>query len=164
MALHVQSWVYASLLFFGAVITDVLDGYLARRWHQQTFLGACLDPIADKVLMISLFFTLMHQHHPLVPVWFCWLVLGKETVQLAGAGCIFLTKRELFVCPSVMGKLSMFLQTCFVFIVFLAHVYPLSSVFYKGLLASVGFFLGGSLVQYVVVGFGQLLDNRKRII
>ena len=65
------SHMVASLLFLAAILTDWLDGYLARRWQQETRLGAFLDPVGDKVL---------------VCVWLLWL------------GVFFFVVFCLFVC------------------------------------------------------------------
>ena len=50
--------VYALIVFVVTCISDSLDGYIARSWQQQTTLGAVLDPIADKLLMVTTFITL----------------------------------------------------------------------------------------------------------
>src|SRR3990167_8993776 len=82
-----QWWGVASILFAVACITDMLDGNLARLRNEQTLLGACLDPIADKVLILSCFFTLAFVQSPLfaIPKWFVFLVLVKELLLIIGA-------------------------------------------------------------------------------
>ncbi len=161
-AMHVQCWFCALFLFSVAVMTDVLDGYLARRLAQQTLLGACLDPIADKLLIVSLFFMFMYFKNPFMPAWFVWLVSAKESIQLAGAGVIFLSTGALVVRPSLVGKLSMFLQTGFIFVLLAGYLAPTAPTKYPGLLEasllwSITVLLGVGLVQYVFVGITQLL-------
>ena len=69
-------------LFAVAAISDILDGWLARYLHEHTFLGACLDPIVDKLLVLSVFATLALFHTPLfaLPRWFVMLVFIKESI------------------------------------------------------------------------------------
>src|SRR5882724_10959589 len=58
LAMMSGQWTGACALFICAALTDFFDGFLARYCNQKTFLGACLDPIADKFLLISCFFAL----------------------------------------------------------------------------------------------------------
>ncbi len=88
--LFVPGWV-AHLVAFGLFLlasgTDWLDGYLARRWQQTTPLGALLDPIADKVLVLALFVTFAAMR--LMPWWMALVVVIREvlitTVRLLAA-------------------------------------------------------------------------------
>src|SRR5256885_1111441 len=73
-ALMQQQWMLAWILFVGAGITDILDGFLARRWHCQTAVGATLDPLADKILLVSCFAALSVLS--IVPFWFLMLMLA----------------------------------------------------------------------------------------
>ena len=77
--LFVPGWVakVASLVgFLLASLTDWLDGYLARRWHQTTPLGALLDPIADKVLMLGMFLAFVQLR--LIPAWMVLIIALRE--------------------------------------------------------------------------------------
>lgn len=65
----------ALLLFLAIGITDYFDGYLARK-HGPTFLGAVLDPIADKIFILAMFIPLGHQG--IVPLWMVWIVVVRE--------------------------------------------------------------------------------------
>ena len=89
MAMHF--WGAAFILFSIASVSDVVDGYLARSLSEQTFLGACLDPIADKFLILSCFFALAFIRSPLftIPLWFVLLILIKELILVGGTALIF---------------------------------------------------------------------------
>ena len=78
-AMIYHNWGTAFVVFLAAAFTDVLDGGLARWWNEKTFLGACLDPIADKFLVLSIFFTLAFVQSPLfhIPIWFFSIVFIK---------------------------------------------------------------------------------------
>ena len=73
---HQQTWAALVLAALGA--TDWVDGYVARRFHQVTTLGKVLDPVADRVLMLTAVLTIMI--HGAVPVWFGVATLAREVV------------------------------------------------------------------------------------
>jgi CDP-diacylglycerol--glycerol-3-phosphate 3-phosphatidyltransferase len=66
----------ALAIFLTAAATDLLDGYLARRWGQITTVGTLLDPIADKLLISSALIALVQVH--MAPAWIVILVVGRE--------------------------------------------------------------------------------------
>src|SRR5579884_1415410 len=66
----------ALLIFLAAAGTDLLDGYLARRWRQITTVGTLLDPIADKLLVSAALVSLVDIHR--VPAWMVILIIGRE--------------------------------------------------------------------------------------
>ncbi|HYL38226.1 MAG TPA: CDP-diacylglycerol--glycerol-3-phosphate 3-phosphatidyltransferase [Bryobacteraceae bacterium] len=63
-------------IFLAAAATDLLDGYLARRWGQITTVGTLLDPIADKLLISAALVSLVQTHR--VPAWMVVLIIGRE--------------------------------------------------------------------------------------
>lgn len=67
---------FALAIFLTAAITDLLDGYLARRWRQVTTVGTLLDPIADKLLISAALVSLVDIHR--VPAWMVILIIGRE--------------------------------------------------------------------------------------
>ena len=111
-----SAWGMACVLFVIAALTDTLDGTLARLRNEKTFLGACLDPIADKILILSSFFTLAFFQSPLfaIPQWFVWTVLLKELLQISGALAVYLYKGYLEVEPTVLGKVTTVAQMGFI--------------------------------------------------
>ena len=98
----------ALALFGAAAITDILDGAAARRLHLATTTGAYFDPIADKLLLSSVFVALAANRT--VPWWLVALVLGRDVYILAAAGIFLLFTRIRKFPPSVWGKLSTFVQ------------------------------------------------------
>ncbi len=67
---------FALGVFLAAAVTDLLDGYLARRWGQVTTVGTLLDPIADKLLISAALVSLVDIHR--VPAWIVILIIGRE--------------------------------------------------------------------------------------
>jgi len=69
--------IFIFLILIGG-LTDFLDGYLARKLNHQTIIGAKLDPLADKVLLLGPMIWLVHQN--LVPSWAIWLLISRELI------------------------------------------------------------------------------------
>jgi cardiolipin synthase len=102
------SYGQAIVLFFIAGVSDAIDGFLARRMHESTSLGAYFDPIADKILLSVIYLSLGAAGA--VPWWMVAVVLGRDAFILAMAcyGLLFTSVRQF--PPSVWGKISTFLQ------------------------------------------------------
>lgn len=93
----------AFLLFFAAGVTDGLDGYIARRTNTRTELGAYLDPLADKGLVITLLVKLSYVG--VVPYWVLTLILTRDIVCLSGYLILFfVTGETIEIAPSKVGK------------------------------------------------------------
>jgi len=99
----------AALLVFGAAcITDALDGLIARLMNQKTALGAFLDPMADKLLILSAFITLVALHR--LPFWLLIIVISRDAILTIGSLVIYFMKDSLKIIPSLLGKLTTVLQ------------------------------------------------------
>jgi cardiolipin synthase (CMP-forming) len=95
----------ALLVFAIGGFTDFLDGFVARRMNQQTALGAYLDPVADKLLVITSFVMLGSIGG--IPVWLTVIVVARDILIVLGYGIIYLLVDErLQVRPSLIGKWS----------------------------------------------------------
>jgi cardiolipin synthase len=88
--------------FAAAAATDVLDGLVARVLHQQTRLGAFLDPIADKFLAACALVALAATGR--LPIWLPALVVARDLAQLAGAAILGTTHHAVPVAPTRIGK------------------------------------------------------------
>ncbi len=157
-AMVMHYWGLAFLLFLAASVTDFLDGNLARMWGQKTFLGACLDPIADKLLLISFFFTLFFIETPLfsVPWWFVLLVVLKESIVIFGAFFILISGRQLDVRPTWLGKSTTVVQMAFIIWLFACYYFQWVPVkTYYTMLAGMLLMIGLSFVQYIRLGLKQ---------
>ena len=107
--LSYHRYLEALIIFIIGGITDFLDGLAARLMKQQTPLGAYLDPIADKLLVITSFIVLGLIGG--VPMWLAIIVVSRDVLIITGYGIIvFLTDERPEVKPSLIGKLSTLLQ------------------------------------------------------
>ena len=105
---------YAAVLWMFAIlgITDVVDGYLARRFNATSRIGAYIDPVADKLLLSGMFLVLAYTG--VIETWLAVVVLGRDVLILLAAAALYLfTKRRNFP-PSPWGKISTFVQILFV--------------------------------------------------
>ena len=98
----------AIVLFFIAGLTDVVDGFLARRFSGSTSTGAYFDPIADKILLSVIYIALGMAGA--MPWWMVGIVFGRDVLILAMAACGLLFTSLRKFPPSVWGKISTFFQ------------------------------------------------------
>jgi cardiolipin synthase len=113
-------YLWALVLFIVAGFSDGLDGLLARRLHQQTLLGQYLDPIADKLLLSTLFLVLSILHK--IPWKFTVLVFSRDISILAASAVLFAIAGLRNFRPSIFGKANTFSQISAVFFVLLLEV------------------------------------------
>jgi cardiolipin synthase len=99
---------WALVLFFLTGMTDTIDGTLARNYGWTSKFGAFVDPIADKMLLMSVFLTLGMRDF--VPVWVVAVVLGRDFLILLAAVVLKATGRLGEFPPSVFGKISTLVQ------------------------------------------------------
>lgn len=126
--LFYQKFVWALAAFVVAGITDGLDGLLARRFQQQSELGRILDPIADKMMLVTSFVVLsmrgvfptpLPKHLP-VPFWVTITVISRDIFILVGAAAINMVSGFRAFRPSFLGKVSTVVQIVAVAAVILA--------------------------------------------
>ena len=126
--LFYQKFVWALTAFVVAGITDGLDGLLARRFQQQSELGRILDPIADKMMLVTSFVVLsmrgvfptpLPKHLP-VPFWVTITVISRDIFILVGAAAINMVSGFRAFRPSFLGKVSTVVQIVAVAAVILA--------------------------------------------
>ncbi|MDD5747093.1 MAG: CDP-alcohol phosphatidyltransferase family protein, partial [Candidatus Omnitrophica bacterium] len=101
-------------IFLVAVISDGIDGYIARTRKMKTRLGSFLDPMADKLLLSASFVTLavadnMSMVIPL-PFWMPILVISRDIILTLGALLVYVINGDLKITPSPMGKMTTFFQ------------------------------------------------------
>jgi cardiolipin synthase len=112
----------AFVLFIIAACTDAMDGLLARWLRQRTMLGQYLDPVADKLLLSSLFLVLTHMGilEPRIAV----LVFGRDLGMLLTAIILYATTNLRDFHPSLLGKANSFSQVLAIGVVLLYLIYP----------------------------------------
>ncbi len=99
---------WALVVFVIAGITDGVDGYIAKQFDAQSKLGAMLDPMADKLLLVSTYIMLALANH--IPFWLVVLVIFRDVVIVGGYWMLVALGDEIEVQPSWASKLNTLLQ------------------------------------------------------
>jgi CDP-diacylglycerol--glycerol-3-phosphate 3-phosphatidyltransferase len=103
----------AIICFAVAAICDGVDGYVARHYNQRSELGAILDPLADKLLLVSGIVVLSFDHSPYlesIPLWLTGTMIGRDFLILIGMVVIHLMVGKVKVRPRIIGKVATVLQ------------------------------------------------------
>lgn len=95
---------YAFFVFAIAGVTDVLDGYIARKYDMITDLGKVLDPLADKLMLLCVLFCLTTMS--LIPMWILILMIVKEILMIYGAVRLYFSKTQVIIQSNYYGKLA----------------------------------------------------------
>jgi CDP-diacylglycerol--glycerol-3-phosphate 3-phosphatidyltransferase len=150
----------AVLSFAVASISDGIDGYIARRYNQRSELGAFLDPLADKLLLVSAVVMLSFDHAPhlpRLPLWLTVTVLSRDVLLAIGTWVIQHTCGKTVVRPSLLGKAATVMQmTC---VLWALLKWPSNWLFVWLVLAAALTAFSG--VFYVIDGVGQLSASPK---
>ena len=108
----------ALIIFVACGITDGLDGFIARTFHQRTKIGAYLDPLADKLLLTSTFITLTILHLPnQLPLWLIITVISRDVIISGGIAVLFMLGTEVQIQPTKIGKFTTFIQLTLIVVV-----------------------------------------------
>jgi CDP-diacylglycerol--glycerol-3-phosphate 3-phosphatidyltransferase len=146
---------YAALgIFLLGVLSDAVDGYIARKTKQQSQAGMILDPLGDKLLLMSAFICLYMIPLPVrFPLPVILVVISRDVLILLGAVVIFIVKHEINIFPTRWGKFTTSFQMLSVVLVLLQ--WPYSYVCWWIAV----FFTSISGVDYVMRGFKTLYNN-----
>jgi len=145
----------ALLTFAVASISDGIDGYLARRYHQHSELGRILDPLADKLLLIAGVILLSLKNDPYlarIPMWLTATILSRDVLLVLGLVLIYYTCGKVTVRPVIIGKVATVLQMACVLWILLK--WPDSAIFWIALAAAIC--TGVSGILYIFDGVRQL--------
>ncbi|HEY2780449.1 MAG TPA: CDP-alcohol phosphatidyltransferase family protein [Steroidobacteraceae bacterium] len=112
LALGHQMLALSILLFAVAAISDAADGFLAKRFGWQSELGAVLDPIADKLLLATVFITLSYMK--LVPLWLMVAAVARDVIIVSGAGAYRIVIGPLTAHPSFISKINTLCQAFYI--------------------------------------------------
>ncbi len=150
----------ALAIFVFAVISDVIDGIIARVKNQRTPAGAILDPLADKLLLMSAFLTLYQVGNAFpvsrFPIWLVVAVISRDVLLLLGAVLTYVLKGRLTVEATKWGKACTFFESIAV-IVMLCQ-WPITLFWYITMV-----FIGISGIDYLWNGMKQISNNQDEV-
>lgn len=121
-----NQFMLALILLVLASLTDALDGFIAKHFNCQTWLGSLLDPLADKILLTTVFISLYYLN--LAPIWLLLIILLRDIILIAGVVgyyyevCI---DKKTLITPSNISKLNTALQILTVLWVITAQIHPI---------------------------------------
>lgn len=127
-----QNYLIALLLFFIGGLSDGLDGFLARRYKWETELGVILDPMGDKLMMLSAYL-LLGWHH-LLPWWLVGLVIFRDLIIVAGTLLYQQFIGDAKLKPLFISKLNTAFQILLVLTIMLAQVIKIDLLIVDSLL------------------------------
>jgi CDP-diacylglycerol--glycerol-3-phosphate 3-phosphatidyltransferase len=109
---HESHRILAIIAFGVASICDGVDGFIARHFNQRSELGAILDPLADKLLLISgiVVFSLNNSHLGSIPLWLTGTIIGRDLLLLLGLGVIQMMVGKVKIRARMLGKIATVLQ------------------------------------------------------
>ncbi|VAW87420.1 CDP-diacylglycerol--glycerol-3-phosphate 3-phosphatidyltransferase [hydrothermal vent metagenome] len=102
--LLVEQYTIALFMFLIAGLSDALDGFLAKRYNWESPLGSVLDPIADKLLLVSTYFALCWLGH--IPVWLVIAVIARDVIIVIGAFSFYFLVGRYDMVPSWLSKIN----------------------------------------------------------
>jgi CDP-diacylglycerol--glycerol-3-phosphate 3-phosphatidyltransferase len=149
----------AILSFAIAAVLDGVDGFIARHYNQKSELGAILDPLADKLLLVSGIVTLSFNHGSFlgqIPLWLTGTIIGRDVLILIGMVVIQLTVGKVAVQPRIIGKCATVLQMVVVIWILLKWDQHFNPLWVKYLMAGAAICTGASGLLYVWDGVKQL--------
>ncbi len=159
-----DQFLWALVVFVLCVTSDGLDGLTARLFDQKSTLGAYLDPLADKILLVSAFITLSVRGY--LPSWLTVLVISRDVMIMLGIFFLFINRLDFKLKPSIISKLT----TCLQFIAVLSVLskdytgFPLlyyDSVYYLTALFTISSGLHYMHSWFKMMGEGD--DNQSNI-
>ncbi len=162
MTLLNHQYSLALVLFFIAGITDALDGWIAKRFSCQTRLGSILDPLADKLLLVSSFIALYLIG--LVPLWLLILVFLRDVMIVSGTvGCFLGSENQNdLLSPSKLSKFNTALQISLVLFLVVVQLYPIApqwtTIFF--IVTATSTVLSGA--DYVWIWMERAISQEKR--
>jgi cardiolipin synthase len=142
--------------FVVASLSDVADGWLARRWKQETRLGAIMDPVVDIVFNLAMFFAL--EAAGLLPTWVFGVAALRYGTLLVGGASLYLFVGPLRIRPTPFGRATGVLMTALMMLLLVLHAWP-GTVAEKLLpltFNALGVLLGATVIQGVALGWYNL--------
>lgn len=142
----------ALIIFILAVISDAVDGYIARKSKQQSKAGLVLDPLGDKLLLMSAYIFLSQlSRFPLkFPLWVTFIIISRDAIIIMGTVVIYMVRQNIEIYPTRWGKITTALQMLSALLVLLQ--FKLSFIFWW--LAVIFTVISG--IDYIRKGFKTL--------
>lgn len=154
----IDSWSAAFWLFVAAGISDGVDGIIARRFNQQSEIGAYLDPIADKMLLVAVFVILAV--NSTIPLWIVLLMVARDILIIIAVIISSVMGAELKIAPIMVSKATTVAQIALAAYVFAAQAW----VFDTGIVGQILIYSTAALTlasaaAYAVLWFNHMAEH-----
>lgn len=146
------------IIFLIASISDALDGFIARIFHQKSDLGAHLDPLADKILLISAYITLAVLK--MIPPWLAILIISRDVIILLGVLVLYINRRPVKVHPSLLSKSTTCLQIGTILMILSSGYISIEPIKIYAFWFTAGLTIASGL-QYIRIGLLILTQDEK---
>jgi cardiolipin synthase (CMP-forming) len=147
----------ALVVFTVAAVSDGVDGFIARLFDQKSRLGAFLDPLADKILLVAAFITLAVSD--LIPPWLTVTVISRDFFILLGVLILYLHGTDFTIRPSILSKATTCVQLVTVFVVLAKGQFPVLDQRVKYLFWLAGLLTISSGLHYMRNWFGMMGED-----
>lgn len=145
---------YAVGIFLLAGITDVLDGYLARKFNVISKFGQVADPFADKGMQLTTLFTLSNKG--IIDKWVVYLIFGKELFLIISSAILLFYKTRIIIPSNLFGKATTVLIYLAIIISVLGEVFQFNTQVVDYIFIGVVIFAGITLIQYIGIGIQKV--------
>jgi cardiolipin synthase len=141
------------IVFVVAGLSDAADGFIARVFHKKSNMGAYLDPLADKILLVAAFITMAM--FKMLPPWLAVLTVSRDFIILLGVLVLYLNNYPVKVRPSVLSKATTFSQVVTIIIILFNKYLNIQffEIYLFWLVALLTIFSG---LQYIKIGLTVL--------
>ena len=156
-----RSYSQALLVFFAAGLSDALDGFIARYFNQRTVLGAYLDPVADKLLLVSAY--VMLGMLDVIPDWIAVIVIARDVIITLGIAIITLTAKTYEVRPSLVSKATTLTQILLVLLSLFDPDAAKLTALHTPLIWGTAVLTTLSGLHYVYRGMNILQENNEKV-
>lgn len=148
----------ALIIFILGSLTDALDGFVARRFHQITRIGKFIDPAADKTFILTSFLALFYVG--MMPWWLFLIAIVKDIVVVSGLTALYKVVKKVELKPTIIGKSSTAFQMTTVLMMLLYAVGLEIGVLLYIVMILTAFLLFYSTCTYVIIGVKMYRESR----
>lgn len=151
----------ALIVFAVAGMTDGLDGFIARYFDQRTALGAYLDPMADKLLLVSAYIVLVVMD--VIPDWVAVIVIARDVIISLGIAIFTITEKRYEVRPSIVSKFTTTAQILLVLVSLFDPLQTKVALLHSPLQWVTAILTTISGLHYIYFGMGILQENNEKM-
>lgn len=151
---------HAFIIFLIAAVTDLLDGFIARKFSLITPVGQILDPLADKIMIIGGFVAIYFSSLPVqISPFFLFFVYLKEFYTILGIAVMYVLQGTISIKPNIFGKAATFMESIAILLLLIANFNGMFAEFINYfVMATIGFIIA-SIVSYTLDGIYSLTQN-----